>query len=496
VQLNRRKILAASAATLAIASTFMPLAAQTSQGFAIPSHAKMAKIYAGRRDLAEKVSELAPGKMLLLEGGDYDLTEPLKIANRRGSAASPMVIRPRGWDESANALISSSDRVVFRGRAIQILNCTYLAIQGIVFETDVAQDHRVIYMNRCSHCRITQCEFRPVETNMPKKAWANWIDCKQLGDYGYNQFDRNAFGAKRRNGNCIQCTGHSYLDKGVKKYGCSRNDLIEANYFSGVNAHSHANISYVLVSGAGAPRPGVGAVVRDSFFEGWDVSSTSDLEVIKCGGGGITFSHNLFKNCRGGLSFRMGDGCEAMHNIFYWDLPTSTLNYDQCVGVIVHGSRHKIHHNHFFNTYWGIHVCSGNGVSDPDGNCFGVEPRGMHPKVNGCTIEHNRIQATRYHVLYGGYPGRETPYHTHRLRPEGIIDQHNYYYGARNPRGLLIGSPAPTWFVGSRPGAFNDAHDSAANHIDENPRDVWFKDDLDYFDGIKRSAGVRVRRAK
>ena len=494
MQLSRRKFLGVSVAALAIASTLRPLEARASQGFTIPSHTKMAKIYANPRDFTEKVSGLVPGKMLLLEGGDYDLAEPLRITNRNGSAAAPMVIRPRGWDESANALISSSDRVTFKGRVIEILNCTYLAIQGIVFETDVAQDHRVIHMSRCSHCRITQCEFRPVETNMPKLKWASWISCKQLDDYGYNQFDRNAFGVKRRNGECIMCTGHSYWDKGVKKYGCSRNDLIEANYFAGVDAHGHANISYVLVSGAGAPN--VGAIVRDNFFENWDVSSTSDLEVIKCGGGGITFSHNLFKNCRGGLSFRMGDGCEAMHNIFYWDLPTSTLNYDQCVGVIVHGSGHSIHHNHFFNTHWGIHVCSGSGVAEPGGNCLGVEPRGLHPKVNGCTIEHNKIQATRYHVLYGGYPGRETPYRTHKLRPEGIIDQHNYYYGPRNPRGLLIGSPAPTWVVGTRPGVFNDPQDNAVNHIDEAPRDVWFKDDLDYFGGIKRSSGVRVREAK
>ena len=494
MQLNHRTFVGASVAALTIVLTIRPLAARASQGFAIPSHGKMAEIYANPRDIAEKVTALAPGNMLLLEGGVYDLAEPLRIANRTGSAALPMVIRPRGWDESAKALTSASYRVTVKGRAIELLNCAYLAVQGIVFETDVAQDRRVIYMNRCSYCRITQCEFRPVETNMEKREWTNWIDCKQLSDYGYNQFDRNAFGVKRRNGNCIQCTGHSYWDKEVKKYGCSRHDLIEANYFSGVEAPSHANISYVLVSGAGAPN--VGAIVRDNFFGNWDVSSTSDLEVIKCGGGGVTFSHNLFKNCRGGLSFRMGDGCEAMHNIFYWDLPTSTLNYDQCVGVIVHGSGHNIHHNHFFNTYWGIHVCSGSGVAEPGGNCLGVEPRGLHPKVNGCTIEHNRIQATRYHVLYGGYPGRETPYHTHRLRPEGIIDQHNHYYGARNPRGLLIGSPAPTWFVGTRPGVFNDPQDSAVNHIDKAPRDVWFKDDLDYFGDIKKSSGVRVREAK
>jgi len=491
---SHRTLAGSSVAALVIALTLGPLEARASQGFTIPAQATMSKVYANPRDLIEKVSALVPGKMLLLKGGVYDLAGPLRIANKSGSATAPIVIRPRGWDESAKALTSASDRVTIKGRKIELLNCIYLAVQGIVFETDVTQDHRVIHMNRCSHCRITQCEFRPVETNLPKKAWTNWIDCKQLDGYGYNQFDRNAFGVKRRNGNCIQCTGHSYFDNGVKKYGCSRNDLIEANYFSGVDAHSHANISYVLVSGAGAPN--VGTVVRDNFFENWDVNSTSDLEVIKCGGGGVTFSHNLFKNCRGGLSFRMGDHCEATHNIFYWNLPTSTLNYDQCVGVIVHGSGHSIHHNHFFNTYWGIHVCSGSGVAEPGGNCLGVEPRGLHPKVNGCTIEHNRIQATRYHVLYGGYPGRETPYHTHKLRPEGIIDQHNHYYGARNLRGLEIGSPAPTWFVGDWPGVFNDPKDRAVNHFEETTRHVWFKDDLDYFDGIKRASGVRVREVE
>ena len=86
-----------------------------------------------------------------------------------------MVIRARGWDESANALASASDRVTIKGRKIELLNCTYLAIQGIVFETDVTEDHRVIYMSRCSHCRITQCEFHPVETNLPRKAWTTGI---------------------------------------------------------------------------------------------------------------------------------------------------------------------------------------------------------------------------------------------------------------------------------------------------------------------------------
>lgn len=70
------------------------------------------------------------------------------------------------------------------------------------------------------------------------------------------------------------------------------------------------------------------------------------------------------------------------------------------MGIIVHGSGHNIHHNDFFNTYWGIHVCSGNGVADSDGNCLGVKPVGLHPKVNGCNIRHNKIQATRYHVLH------------------------------------------------------------------------------------------------
>ena len=490
LQLSRRKFLGAFAATVVIVFTLMPLEARASQGFTVPSHTAMDKIYANPRDFTEKVSGLVPGKVLLLEGGDYDLTEPLRITNRIGSATSPMVIRPRGWNESAKAMISSSDRVTFKGRAIELVNCRYLAIQGIVFETDVAQDHRVIYMNRCSHCRITQCTFQPVETNMPTSEWASWIYCKQLGDYGCNQFDHNAFGVKRRNGECIMSTGHYYLDGKVKKYGCSRNDLIEANYFAGVESRRHANISNVLVSGAGAPD--VGTIVRDNFFEGWDVSSTSDLEVIKCGGGGITFSHNLFKNCRGGLSLRMGDNCEIKGNIFYWNLPNSTLNYDQCVGIIVHGSGHNIHRNHFFNTYWGIHVCSGNGVADPDGNCLGVKPVGLHPKVNGCTIRHNKIQATRYHVLYGGYPGREIPYGEHNRQPDDIIDQNNYYYGAGNPRGLEIGSPAPTWFLGTRPGVFNVPQDEAVNHIDEAPRDVWFEDDLDYFGGIKDPSGVRV----
>ena len=313
-----------------------PLEVQASQGFTIPSHTTMAKICANPRNFVEKVSELVPGKMLVLEGGEYDLTEPLRITNRIGSATSPMVIRPRGWGESANVLISSSDRVTFTGRAIEFLNCRYLAVQGIVFETDVAQDHRVVYMNRCSHCRITQCTFLPVETNMPTSEWASWIYCKQLDDYG---------------------------------------------------------------------------------------------------------------------------------------------------------------DNHFFNTYYGIHVCSGNGVAEPGGNCLGVKPIGLHPKVNGCTIHHNKIQATRYHVLYGGYPGRETPYGGYIFQPDDIIDQHNDYYGAGNPRGLEIGSPPPTWFFGTSPGVFNDPRDEAVNHIDETPKDVWFEDDLRYFDRIKDSSGVRVSSA-
>ncbi len=490
MQLSCRGLLSLPVATSVIASTLGAFPAQARQGFAIPSQADTATICAGPHDLAEKVPELAPGTMLLLEGGEYDLAEPLRIVDRNGSLSSPIVVRPRGWDESENALMSASDQVTFKGRAIELLNCSYLAFQGIVFETDVAEDHRVIYMSRCSHCRITQCTFRPVEAGLAKTEWASWITCKQLSEYGRNQFDRSAFGVKTRNGECIMCAGQSYWDGEAKKYGCSREDLIEANYFAGTRTHSHANTSHVLVGGAGAPD--VGSVVRDNYFEGWDVSSTSDLEVIKCGGGGCTFSHNLFKNCRGGLSFRMGDGNEAMLNVFYWDLPTSTLNYDQCVGIIVHGSRHRIHHNHFFNTYWGIHVCSGNGVAEPDGNCLGVEPRGLHPKVNGCVIQHNSIQATRYHVLYGGYPGRETPYDTHTLQPEGIIDQYNSYYGAGNPRGLEIGSPAPTWSVGAEPGVFNSASDLIANHTESAPRDVWFGDELDYFEDIKSSAGVRV----
>ena len=493
MQLIPREFAKPLIAALAIACVLASLQAPASQGFTIPPQTQMASIKAGPGDFAEKVAGLVPGTMLLLEGGEYDLAEPLRIANRNGSAAAPMVIRPHGWDESAKALANAFDQVTFRGRAIEILGCRYLAIQGVVFETDAAQDHRVLYMNRCSNCRITQCTFRPVETGLAKTEWASWITCKQLGEYGHNQFDRNAFSVKRRNGECIMCAGQYYWDQEVKKYGCSRNDLIEANYFAGTETHTHANTSYVLVGGAGAPD--VGAVVRDNVFEGWDVSSTSDLEVVKCGGGGCTFSRNLFRNCRGGLSFRMGDDSEAMHNIFYWDLPTSTSNYDQCVGIIVHGSGHNIHHNHFFNTHWGIHVCSGSGVADPGGNCLGVQPRGVHPKVNGCTIQHNRIHATRYHVLYGGYPGRETPYHTHTFQPEGIIDQHNHYYGAGNLRGLEIGSPAPTWHVGAHPGVFNDTRDRALNHIDEAPKDVWFRDDLGYLDEVKHSAGVRVREA-
>jgi hypothetical protein len=494
MQLSRRGLLALAVAALATVSALGCPRAQAAPGFAIPSQTDMASIYAGPQDLTQKVAALTPGTMLLLEGGEYNLAEPLVIANRNGSVTSPMVIRPRGWDEAANALVSETDQVTFRGRAIELLNCSYLAIQGIVFETDVAQDHRVIYVGRCSNCRITHCTFQPVETGLEKTEWASWITCKQLGDYGRNQFDRNAFGTKRRNGNCIMCAGQSYWVEEVRKYGCSRDDLIEANYFAGTETHDHANTSFVLVGGAGTP--GVGAIVRDNVFEGWDVSSTSDLEVIKCGGGGCTFARNLFKNCRGGLSFRMGDGCEATGNIFHWDLPTATLNYDQCVGIIVHGSGHRIHHNHFYNTYWGIHVCSGSGVAEPDGNCLGVEPRGLHPKVNGCTIEHNRFRTTRYHVLYGGYPGRETPYHTHTMQPENIIDRHNYYYGAGDLRGLEIGSPPPTWSVGGQPGAFGSAQDRAVNHIETGPRDVCFREDLAFFDGIKGSAGVRVRAAK
>jgi hypothetical protein len=73
-----------------------------------------------------------------------------------------------------------------------------------------------------------------------------------------------------------------------------------------------------------------------------------------------------------------------------------------------------------------------------------------------------------------------------------LIDQHNHNHGARNPRGLEIGSPVPTWVVGDRPGVFNDQWDDLVNHIDETPREVWFQDDLDYFDDIKDSSGVRI----
>ena len=127
MQLSRSRFLGASVATAATAFMLGLPVARARQGFAIPSHAAMAKIHANPRNLTEKISGLVPGTMLLLEGGVYNLTEPLRIANRHASAVSPMVIRPRGWGQSANALTRSSDRVTFKGRAVELLNCTYLA---------------------------------------------------------------------------------------------------------------------------------------------------------------------------------------------------------------------------------------------------------------------------------------------------------------------------------------------------------------------------------
>jgi poly(beta-D-mannuronate) lyase len=259
-------------------------------------------------ELATRVSEAQPGDTIIMPEGVYD-GDTCHIMTS-GSAEQPIVIRAK-----------NIGKAVIQG-PISVKG-DYIHLVGFHF----AKQGNVEILG--TGCRVSRCVMNDVQVG-------KWI--RILPGSQQIEIDRCRF--QNKTNNLIEPRGCQMMQIVVRNEG--ENHHIHHNHFvdipKGKTNNGYETLQLITEGNPFDPKPGAcGTVIEDNLFE----RCNGEAEVISVKSNNNMLRRNTFRDCRGGLVLRHGDGNTVSDSFFLGD------NESHAGGVRLQGEDQVVVNNIF-----------------------------------------------------------------------------------------------------------------------------------------------------
>lgn len=308
---------------------------------------------------------LRPGDTVVLANGEW--RDFQIVFTGKGTSALPIRLTAQ-----------SPGKVILSGQSNLRMAGEYLVVSNLVFRdghspTGEVLSFRVSRKERARHSRITGSVVD--HFNQPDRSRSDhWVAM-----YGsYNRFDHNQLVGKNN-------VGATMVVVRDPMQGLDNRHRIDHNWFGprpslGSNGGETLRIGTSKDAGSDS-----NSLVENNWFEGCD----GEVEVVSNKSGGNIYRGNVFKQSRGALVLRHGDGNLVENNVFFGDGKTDTG------GIRVINRRQTVRNNY-------LEGLAGDGYSSALSIMYGVpdSPANRYAQVDQALIERNTFVGSR-HLLFG-----------------------------------------------------------------------------------------------
>ena len=237
-------------------------------------------------ELEERMAGAQPGDVITLADGVYD-GERCKLA-AKGTADQPVVIRA---ENMGKAVI----------KAPLLLVRDYISLVGLHFVEKGSVEIRG------RGCRISRCVMTDVQAG-------KWIRVR--AESREIEIDRCRF--ENKTNNLEEMRGCQLMQVYVRNQGEGHH--IHHNHFvdvpDGKGSNGYETLQLITEGNPYDPEPGdCETVIEYNLFE----RCNGEAEIISVKSNGNMLRRNTFRDCRGGLVLRHGDGNEISENFFFGD---------------------------------------------------------------------------------------------------------------------------------------------------------------------------------
>lgn len=311
------------------------------------------------------VAGLQPGDSVVLADGEW--RDFQIVFSGKGTAASPIRLTAQ-----------TAGKVIISGQSNLRLAGEYLQVSNLVFRngyspTGEVLAFRVSPKERARHSRITQVVVD--RFNQPDRSRSDhWVAMYD----SHNRFDHNQLIGKNN-------VGATMVVVRDPVQGLDNRHRIDHNWF-GPRPNLGSNGGETLRIGTSKDAASdSNSLVENNWFEGCD----GEVEVVSNKSGGNTYRGNVFKQSRGALVLRHGDGNLVENNVFFGDGKPDTG------GIRVINRRQTVRNNY-------LEGLAGDGYSSALSVMYGVpdSPPHRYVQVERARIERNTFVGIRQ-VLFG-----------------------------------------------------------------------------------------------
>lgn len=303
---------------------------------------------------------LRPGDTVVLANGEW--RDFQIVFTGMGTSASPITLTAQ-----------SAGKVILSGRSNLRMAGEYLVVSNLIFRdghspTGEVLSFRVSRQQRARHSRITGSVVD--HFNQPDRSRSDhWVAM-----YGsHNRFDHNQLVGKNN-------VGATMVVVRDPVQGLDNRHRIDHNWFGprpnlGSNGGETLRIGTSHDAGSDS-----NSLVENNWFEGCD----GEVEVVSNKSGGNTYRGNVFKQSRGALVLRHGDGNLVENNVFFGDGKPNTG------GIRVINRRQTVRNNY-------LEGLTGDGYSSALSVMYGVpdSPPHRYVQVDQARIERNTFVGIR-----------------------------------------------------------------------------------------------------
>jgi poly(beta-D-mannuronate) lyase len=308
---------------------------------------------------------LQPGDAVVLANGEWRDFQIVFVG--KGTSVLPIKLTAQ-----------TAGKVIISGQSNLRMAGEHLVVSNLVFRdgyspTGEVLSFRLSRTQRARHSRIAGIVVD--HFNQPDRSRSdNWVAMYD----SYNRFDHNQLVGKNN-------VGPTMVVVRDPEQGLDNRHRIDHNWFGprpnlGSNGGETLRIGTSHDAGSDS-----NSLVENNWFEGCD----GEVEVVSNKSGGNTYRGNVFKQSRGALVLRHGDGNLVENNVFFGDGKTNTG------GIRVINRKQTVRNNY-------LEGLTGDGYSSALSIMYGVpdSPANRYVQVDQTRIERNTFVDSRQ-LLFG-----------------------------------------------------------------------------------------------
>lgn len=304
---------------------------------------------------------LKPGDIVIIKNGVY-VNYNIKF---EGEGTSTQKISVRA---------ETPGKVFFKGTSGIKISGSFLDISGIVFDNAQKKKGFIVFFKNAKNCQLSDSAF--INCGNPESTFYHIISLRHGSQ---NNVIRRCY----MEGNISMGIGIRVEDSQ------NRNNIIEYVHFKNiiqryVNGQGNGQEAIQIGQSIRSRKYSVFTKVQNCLFE----NASGDAEIISSKSSSNLFFNNTFRNCKGGLVLRGGNGSTVENNYFF----------NTTMGVRVHGKKHIIKNNYFKNVKCAILLSNGSDPGTP----------ANYEAVGFCNISNNTIvDSTKYGIIVGSIHHRK-----------------------------------------------------------------------------------------